>query len=142
MSSRRFILSLPGPVSYCSCDSLCSQLTLEHVLPKSFIKTRTCQNQFKLANRDPHNLFSCCQLLNSEKSNHILGVSYDAEEHSGRLARACLHMNEHYRLATNPDWVQIWKNFSLLYPPDSAEYLRNELITEKTGIKNRFIDPV
>lgn len=142
MSRRRFILELPGPASYCSCDSICSGLEIEHVLPKSFIKRRTSPKKFSQANRDPHNLFSCCQILNREKSHFILGVDYDAEEHNGRLARACLHMNAHYNLGSEDWWVKVWNNYSLLYPPEPTEYARNRIIYEKTGVRNKYIEPI
>lgn len=137
---RSFVLQLPGPASYCECTQLCSRLTVEHVLPKSLLKRKLPATKFHQANQDPHNLFSCCQKLNQAKSNLLLGVNYDIGEHNGRLARACLHMNDFYKLALDEKILLRWRNFSLLYPPDIQEHLRNALINDKMGINNEYID--
>ena len=137
---RSFVLQLPGPVSYCECNQICSRLTVEHVLPKSLLKRNLSKSKFHQANQDPHNLFSCCQKLNQAKSNLVLGINYDIGEHNGRLARACLHMNDFHKLALDEEMLFRWRNFSLLYPPDSQEYLRNALIKDKFGINNKYID--
>ena len=139
---RSFILSLPGPLSYCDCQTPCSRLELEHVLPKSVLKRSLSGKTFQQANKNPHNLLTCCRPLNQEKSNLVLAINYDSESHNGRLARACLYMNDFYQIGFDTEIVTRWKNFSLLYPADREEYLRNSLIYDKTGLNNKYIDLV
>jgi endonuclease I len=140
MRIRKFVLNLPGPFSYCDCLDQCSNLQLEHALPKSLLKKSLSGKKFLLAEADPHNLFSCCQKINRKKSNLILLEDFSVNQHNGRLTRACLYMNSKYDLELNSEWIHRWRNHSLLYPPESSEYLRNDIISERTGVRNKFIE--
>ena len=138
-SLKKFILSLPGPKSYCHCESVCSNIEIEHVLPKSILKKTLIRKTFKEANRDPHNLYTCCSKLNRDKAL-LLGQNYVAYDFSGMLGRSCLYMNYAYGLNIKDRIVNTWNNFSLLYPPLPFEYERAKIIYLKTGKRNTFID--
>ena len=134
---RKFVLSLPGPKSYCDCENLCSKVELEHVLPKFIIKKQGVTS--KTALNDPHNLYSCCSYINRNKGCKVVGVDYDCAEFNGILSRSCLYMNQQYNLKVDKNWIRTWKNFALYYPPHEFEYERNEIIYQQTGIVNPFL---
>ncbi len=84
---RNFISLLPGPQSYCKCTSLCSPLTIEHVVPKSLIKKSGLPKG--IAN-DLHNIYPCCQKLNGQKGSLLFGkdflFGYEESDHTGPLS--------------------------------------------------------
>jgi len=137
---RTFIRSLPGPKSYCKCETLCSQLTIEHVVPKSFIKRAGHTN--KAAN-DLHNIYPCCQKLNGIKSNKLYGKNFILDEknsyHVGALARACLYMYDEYNLPFDGKTVAMWRILDYNYPPKLFELTRNDKIVELKGTKNHYL---
>ena len=134
---RNFILNLPGFNSYCNCDKLCSAIQIEHVMPRRVLKK---SKQFSIADKDPHNLYRCCHVLNREKGSLVLGQGYHGNEFGGMLARSCLYMNYKYDLKFHFKTVTTWNNLSLFYPPFEFEYRRSEIIKEKIGNANIFID--
>lgn len=133
---RKFTLSLPGPFSYCKCARPCSQLQLDHVIPKVVLKKKCSA----VSNNDLHNLYSCCSRLNLSKSALILGKNYFIGDDEGRLARACLYMNYTYKLKFPDYLVSTWKNMSLTHPPKVYEIKRAELIKCYNGKSNIFIE--
>ncbi|ARF09882.1 endonuclease I [Indivirus ILV1] len=137
---RNFITLLPGPQSYCKCKTLCSPLTVEHVIPKSFIKN--CKLPMGYAN-DLHNIYPCCSKMNSHKGSMIFGkdflFSYNISDHTGALSRACLYMHEKYDLPFDRNTLSIWKELDRMYHPQEFEITRNDIIYKKTGFDNHFI---
>ena len=136
---RQFILQLPGVNSYCDCETLCSQIEVEHVMPRKILMQRLDLKEFKIANRDPHNLYKCCHMLNSEKGSLVLD-KYLGYEFGGMLARSCLYMDSRYLLNFEPELIKTWNNLSSFYPPFHFEYSRSKIIAEYTGNVNPFID--
>lgn len=137
---RKFILELPGPISYCDCNSLCSKPEIEHVYPKMLLRKKLSGKLFISANKDPHNLFKSCSQINRKKGCLLLGDGFDAYEFNGMLARSCLYMNYTYSLETDKTIILRWRNFSLLYPPLHFEYERSHMIKESFNHSNPFID--
>ena len=69
---KNLVRVMPGPKSYCKCERMCSQVTVDHVIPKSFIKRTmsiSCAN-------DLHNLYPCCSKLNGEKGSKLFGKDF------------------------------------------------------------------
>lgn len=140
--SRRLILSLPSPKSYCDCRTSCSQTTLDHVIPKSVLKRKLNKKKFRKANVDMHNLFPCCLRLNQQKGAKILdydNFTISCEGNIGYLYRSCLYMNWKYNLEFPRDIVLKWKYKSILYPVRNFELVRNEEIKNKQGNDNIFL---
>ena len=140
---REFILSLPGTNSYCECENPCSNIEVEHVIPKKELKDRIDKKLYLKAVNDPHNLFRCCSYLNRQKGCQVLGSTLESDidfQYYGMLSRSCLYMDHMYNLKFNPLLIHKWVNFSTLFPPFNFERERNKLIYEKTGKINIFID--
>ncbi|MFW9952216.1 MAG: hypothetical protein ACFFKA_19015, partial [Candidatus Thorarchaeota archaeon] len=125
---------LPGPQSYCKCESLCSPLTVEHVIPKSLIKSLGVARGHA---NDLHNIYPCCQKLNSDKGSMLFAKDFlfgcDASNHVGALSRACLYMHDKYDLPIDKKTVAIWRELDKMYVPQEFEIIRNEIIYEATG---------
>lgn len=137
---RNFVRLLPGPQSYCTCENLCSQLTIEHVIPKSLIK-QAGRNP-GVAN-DLHNIYPCCKNLNQKKGSLLFGKDFllaDGSQHTGALARSCLYMYDQYELPIDSRVVSLWKVFNDNYVPEEFEYHRNEIIYNKTGTTNPYFE--
>lgn len=137
---RNFILVLPGPQSYCKCEKLCSPLTIEHVVPKSFIKNSNLS--VKVAN-DLHNIYPCCSKMNSDKGSMLFGKDFlfgdNISDHTGALSRACLYMHDKYNLQIDRTTLSIWKGLDEMYYPQEFEIIRNDMIYRKTGNNNNFL---
>lgn len=137
---RSFIELLPGPQSYCKCQSLCSQLTIEHVIPKSLIKrsglSKSCAN-------DLYNIYPCCSRLNGDKGSLIFGKDFlfnsDNSNHTGALSRTCLYMYEKYNLSIDTKTVSLWRELDKVHVPQEFEITRNDIIYRKTGVYNPFL---
>jgi len=136
---KRFIRKLPGPLSYCKCDNLCSPLEVEHVVPKMILKTGF---DFNTSKKDPHNLYMCCSKINRDKGHQLFGKDFvlDNSYHKGALSRSCLYMYETYNLPIDKKIVAIWRHFHRNYPPLSFEIQRDLVIQEFYGKNNYFLD--
>jgi len=137
---KNFIRFLPGPQSYCKCTSLCSQVTVEHVIPKSLIKSsglaKGCAN-------DLHNLYPCCSKLNGDKGSLIFGKDFvfnnDYSNHTGALARASLYMYDKYELPIDKKTVALWRVLDKVYVPKEFEIIRNNMIYDITKNDNNYL---
>lgn len=139
---KNFIRLLPGPQSYCKCENLCSEVTIEHVIPKSLIKQAGYRSN---VSNDLHNIYPCCKNLNQEKGSLLFGKDFLFEEgsyHTGALARTCLYMYDKYDLPINTKVVSLWREFDNNYMPEEFEYHRNKIIYRKTGTTNPYLVPV
>ena len=137
-SLRTFIQLVPGPQSYCKCDTLCSPVTIEHVIPKSLVKK---SHNPSVAN-DLHNIYPCCLKMNQRKGSKLFGEDFllnDGLPITGSLSRACLYMQDVYELPIDQYTVSLWNTLDDFYPPENYEYERNEIIYERTGFYNPFI---
>lgn len=139
---RPIVRKFPGPFSYCSCERLCSKLTLEHVVPKKFLKDNLRKEHINRAVVDPHNLTRCCSRLNSAKSHHLLGdhpqSTYD-DFHNSYLSRISLYMLEKYDLSVPDDLYTKWKWMNLKHEPFIFEKERNQQIVKLQGDSNIYI---
>ena len=139
-SVKNFVLSLPGPDSYCDCKKLCSRVEIEHVCPKSILKFRLPKENYIKAINDPHNLYRCCSFLNCSKGSSIIVNQQSFKNFSGVLSRAFLYMNFQYKLKFDSKLVYKWIQMSEIFPPEEFEFLRSSLVTNKTGEINTFIE--
>lgn len=141
---KNFIISLPGPQSYCKCKTLCSPLEVEHVIPSSLLKRQLTKSVFKRAKKDYHNLYTCCSAMNLQKGSMLFGKDFVFDNlksyHTGPLARACLHMTDTYRLNVDPITYTTWKVLDENHYPHDFEYERNELIIERGGDPQLYLD--
>ena len=136
---KKIVRQLPGFTSYCECVKLCSNMEVEHVVPKSFLKKVLINGKFNQANNDMHNLFRCCSRINSQKGAGLLGVDWDAGSHNSYLARSALYMDWKYGLEI-PDYLLMeWKLMALEIEPLEFEYERNNIISSHQGNDNVFI---
>jgi len=137
---KKFIKLLPGPQSYCKCESLCSQLTVEHVVPKSLVKRA---GKPKSVANDLHNLYPCCSKLNGDKGSLLFGQDFlldnETSDHTGVLSRSCLYMYDEYQLPVNKKTVALWRVLDSVHPPQEFEFLRNDIIFDRTGNDNNYI---
>ena len=137
---KNFVRALPGPQSYCKCESLCSPLEVEHVIPKSILKKHS---DFRKSQKNAHNLYMCCRKMNRQKGSDLFGRDFilDNEQsyHTGALARACLHMYDTYALQLPPKTVALWRMLDDNHEPYGFEYQRNELIVERWGVPNLYL---
>jgi endonuclease I len=140
--TRSFVVSLDGPpCSYCTCNTLCSSLEVDHVLPKTFlIKNINSIKILKNAINDPHNLYRVCNYKNSEKGSSLLSDRVAGDDFSGMKARSYLYMNLKYRLNMNEYMLSSLKSMSLMHNPFSFEIRRSKEIAHYTGQVNSFID--
>lgn len=140
-SIKNFIFSLPGPQSYCKCDKLCSMHTVDHVIPKAYIK-KTYKKVDRYAN-DLHNLYPCCKKLNFEKGSNIFGKDFlfgiDQSYHTGPLSRACLYMYDVYELPVEGKIVALWRELDKVHKPQEFEIIRNDMIYERIGVDNHHL---
>ncbi len=137
--SKQIVRELPGFTSYCSCTKLCSNLEVDHMIPKHFLKKKLVNGTFNQANSDMHNLFRCCNRINNPKGHKLLGVDWDAGDHSTYLARTALYMDMQYDLGVPEDLLLVWKEMALRTDPLEFEHERNEIIKHKQGRDNPFI---
>lgn len=137
---KKFIKLLPGPQSYCKCESLCSPLTVEHVVPKAFIKKSG--RSMETAN-NLHNLYPCCSKLNGDKGSMLFGKDFvldnETSYHTGPLARSCLFMYDYYDLPVDKKVVALWRVLDEVHPPEEFEFMRNDIIYQRSKIDNHHI---
>lgn len=141
-TTRKFVLSLPGPKSaYCKCDKICSTTHIDHVMPKYELRRRIKnENLLLMALNDPHNLYACCSLQNLSKGKKLLTSKHTGNEYSGIISRAYLYMNYVYNLEFDEYEIGTWKSMNMLHEPAPFERYRAKLITVYTGRKNFYID--
>lgn len=148
-SVKTLIKTLPGPNSYCNCNSLCSPITVDHVIPKKILKDNVSSYQFKKSINDMHNLYKCCTKLNQKKAYKLLEHDYvlsnylksedEASYHTAYLSRAALYMQWKYSLLIDKNIIKEWKRLAILTPPHRFEIKRNKIISNKQGDSNIYI---
>lgn len=138
-SVKRIVRELPGFKSYCSCTTMCSNMEVDHLIPKSFLSKVLVNGHFRNANQDMHNLFRCCTTINRPKSNLMLGVDWDAGDHNGYLARSALYMDMQYELSISDETLIKWKEMAIRIEPLEFEFVRNEIIIGHQNNDNPFI---
>ena len=138
---KLFIQSLPGPQSYCKCEKLCSPLEIEHVVPNALLRKH---DNFGMSTSDPNNLYTCCKKMNRQKNTKLFGKDFvldnEMSYHTGPLARACLHMLDAYELNIPRETVALWEILDQNHIPQDFEYERDDLIIEKTGRGNMYLE--
>lgn len=123
-------------------DCVRSPATVDHVLPKAFLRRRLLVDDMRNALNDCHNLISVCRKLNQEKGESMLNLD---DMHGGVLsgiqARAYLHMNWRFHgIALDTNYLSTLKSASLYNPPTLFERRRSKSIAHYTGHGNFFID--
>lgn len=138
---RKFIRTIPGPMSYCNCVKGCSEIQVDHVVPKSFLKSNI-KNPKNLARavNDGHNMYTCCENINQSKDDKLLGVNFTAGKNNNHLARSALYMNSTYDLNVDQEVLHTWEVMSMEMEPWEFEILRSKLIKDRQGEGNKFID--
>jgi len=135
---------MPGPVSYCKCNMLCSGLTIDHVVPKKFLKDNINDEKvLRDSVRDQHNLIRCCSTINIKKSAYLLGEndkSTYSDFHNGYLSRISLFMVSKYDLTVDPELLRAWKIMNIKHDPLQFELVRNDMISLQQGDINSYID--
>lgn len=152
-SVKKVVRKLPGLTSYCSCVKSCSNVEVDHLIPKFLLKQKS--NQYNKSINDMHNLFRCCTKINNPKGCKILGddwvvskdndwvVSKDNNDlayvHNSYLARAALYMDMQYDLNVSKDLLLIWKNMALQTEIFEFEKQRHNIIKTHQKTENPFI---
>ncbi len=139
-SIKNIVSNLSGPTSYCKCIKLCSPATIDHILPQRLLKSRLNNKELKEAINDPHNLFRCCQKINLNKSDKILGEKIVNYVYDGFMSRAYLYMNMKYNLQLDNTLINNWKHISLSNEPNPFEYERDLTLLEITKTSNPYIN--
>ncbi len=117
--------------------------------------------QFNLIEADLHNLYPARSDINKARSNYrfaiIRGeqrvfagcdfefdeprrVAEPAPEARGRIARAMLYMADEYDLYLKKKLERLLRDWDKKYPPQAAEYKRNERIEVLQGNRNIYVD--
>ena len=138
---KRFVKSLPGPISYCNCVKACSDIQVDHVIPEAYLKQKIPNNPRKLqkALKDPHNMYSCCENINQRKADKMLGKDFSTGQNDPHLSRAALYMNETYELDVEEDILHKWKVMNMEMEPWDFEYERSNKIKKRNGKGNKFV---
>lgn len=138
---RNFILNLPGPPSsYCTCNKLCSDVEIDHVVPQKFLK-ENINKKLENALNDPHNLYRCCSHKNREKGHSLLNKKKEAgDDFSGLLARSYLYMIWKYNIEISKEILTEIKTMNNLHSPFIFERNREAEIKYYTGQGNPFIN--
>jgi len=144
-SVRKLVNTLPGNISYCSCNIICSNSNVEHVIPISFLRKNINNTNIKTAVNDMHNLHKCCETANTLKGCGILGQTYKTSDQNidSYLARSALYMDWKYKILSNNNTtdklLSTWKLMALETKPFPFEHERNEIIKDVQGNDNPFI---
>ncbi|GBE46788.1 extracellular deoxyribonuclease precursor [bacterium BMS3Bbin11] len=117
--------------------------------------------QFNLIEADLHNLYPSRSDINKARSNYrfaiirgeqrVFGkcdfefdeyqrIAEPAPEARGRIARAMLYMAEEYDLYLKKKLKRLLLDWDKKYPPEQAEYKRNDRIEQLQGNRNPYID--
>jgi endonuclease I len=138
---RNFVMDLQGPpCSYCTCNVLCSNRTVDHVVPKDYIyKNLKKRNLLHEAINDPHNIYRVCDRKNAEKGSSLLSNKLAGDEFSGLKARSYLYMHAHYNLF-DEYFLSDLKSISLLHRPFPFEIRRSREISQYIGHINTFVE--
>ena len=139
-SIRQLVLNLKGPSSiYCNCNSPCSKLEIDHVVPRWYLK-KVIKTELKSAITDPHNLYRCCNIMNRNKGALMLDIKFKSQEISGLMSRSYLYMNWRYNMYLDPSSLFYLKTISKNNQPFPFEVERSKKIFLKTGVFNPFIN--
>lgn len=139
--AKSVVRNLPGFTSYCECLKSCSNVEVDHVIPRKFLRDNLEPTHYKKAEWDMHNLYRCCFKINNPKSHKIIGQNWQAGNgHDSYLARAALYMDWKYGLEVSEDLLLQWKVMALSVDPLRDEKERNKIITEIQGHSNPFIE--
>lgn len=127
-------------------------------------KRKQCRETSKKFNRieaDLHNLYPSRSDVNKARSNYrfanirgeqrVFGqcdfefdeqhrVAEPSHEARGRIARAMLYMQDQHDLYLKRKQESLLMAWDKEYPPQQAEYSRNDRIEKLQGNRNRFID--
>lgn len=122
-------------------------MTLEHVVPKCYIKD-------SVARRDFHNIYASPSCWNFKRSNYMfselsynnnqtlidtkLRLIYPRECDKGVIARSILYMVSKYNIEYNVNMTMIHR-WNSLYKPSFKEICHNEFVQNVQGNKNPFI---
>ena len=138
---KKIVKKLPGSFSYCKCETPCSQLTVEHLLPIKLLKNKIkSKNTLNEAKNDMYNLYSCCQKINQAKAAKIFGKDFHHNELEGPFSRSCLYMNNKYKLNLDSNIVEKWKFMSNNSPPFNFEKHRAFVIQTCSFKTNHYIE--
>jgi len=117
--------------------------------------------QFNFIEADLHNLYPSRSDINKARSNYrydiirgelrVFGqcdfefdefhrIAEPAPEARGRIARAMLYMADEYDLYLKKELKRLLLDWDKKYPPEPAEYKRNDRIEKLQGNRNRYID--
>jgi len=156
-----------GSTNNGGCGSCIGRWEREHVFPQSLANPRMSTSS-PGTGTDAHNLRAVDRQMNSSRSNRayvdysgnatIVGADfYPGDEWIGDVARIMMYMKVRYNdaqtqvcdpnlLASNstnvssPDMPDLFLKWNALDPPSEYELIRNEVIYEKQGNRNPFID--
>lgn len=149
----------------CHNSSCIGMWNREHVYPRSLADPRL-DTSYPSAGTDVHNLRSCDSQMNSSRSNRIFqdgretshitpqGNYYPGDEHKGDVARIIMYMYTRYpdqcraidigygtaEYSPLRDMPDVFLKWNVEDPVSDFERRRNEIIYEKQGNRNPFID--
>ena len=137
-------------------------INTEHTWPQSRF---TGKYSADLQKADLHHLFPTDSQMNSLRGSSIFGevikpsnktkctaskygqgdgttqnVFEPPQHHKGHVARALMYFSIRYDLAISPAEEVMLKKWNRQNPPDQQEILRNNMIQQKQGNRNPFID--
>lgn len=131
-STRKIVRSLPGPFSYCNCINPCTNLEVEHVIPKSLLVRQIKHRKSQIISiNDPNNLYMCCSKINKIKYSYLFGKDFFLSKNNkanGRLARSSLYMKWKYKLYIDEKTLNFWENQNILFPTEDFEIKRTRII--------------
>ena len=117
--------------------------------------------EFNFIEADLHNLYPSRSDINKARSNYRFAMirgeprpfgpcDFEFDERQriaepspparGRIARAMLYMSDQYDLYLKKKLKSLLIDWDRKYPPEQAEYLRNDRIEQIQGNRNSFID--
>ena len=140
-NTRSFILTLTGPPSsYCTCNKLCSDLEIDHVVPQKFLKEKIYNRKNLIsAINDPHNIYRCCSIENRKKGHSLLKDEFAGNEFSGLKARSYLYMIWKYNMKIEKPFIESLNTMNRLHSPFKYEKKRSLEILSNNGQRNPFI---
>lgn len=121
-------------------------MSLEHVVPKCYIKN-------KIASKDFHNMYATTMYMNMKRRNFMFSdfglinrTEIDNERRlisprecdRGVIARSILYMISKYNIEYNVN-VTLMKEWDKMYEPCFKEICHNEFVNSIQGNKNPFI---
>lgn len=133
------------PILYANiCTNM---MTMEHVIPKCYIKNN-------LAQKDFHNMYATPACWNFKRSNYMFGelnynqnktiidtklkLIYPRDCDKGVIARSILYMVSKYNIEYDVNMTMIYE-WNKQYKPSFKEICHNEFVNNIQGNKNPFI---